>query len=224
MILRCIFALKGTLFRQLMFGFHGWMLILKLRVQHQTWTEVTFQSKSLKQPQAYFNRTRFYSIVLLACCNSKMEFSYAWIGNPGSTHDATVSPDLYQNSHKRPNGYCILGDSAFPIMEWLITPFRDCGNLNEQQKRFNHTHSQCRQVIERAFGMLRCRFRRLLRFEWRRMFMLVDSVLSARVLHNLCLPVRGILDVSDDNGRYFGQDDGFTEMETKFVEQMMHQL
>ncbi|XP_062574349.1 putative nuclease HARBI1 [Saccostrea cucullata] len=47
--------------------------------------------KALKhQPQAYYNRKKFYSVVLLACCNSKMEFTYVWTGNPGSTHDATI--------------------------------------------------------------------------------------------------------------------------------------
>lgn len=112
----------------------------------------------IKAPRQQPHRKKFYSIVLLAFCNSKMEFNYVWTGNPGSTHDATVlrSSDLF-NSDKIPNGYCILGDSAFPIMEWLITPFRDCGNLSQQQKRFNCIHSQCRQV--------KCRFRRLLRFE-----------------------------------------------------------
>lgn len=82
-------------------------------------------------------------------------------------------------------------------MEWLITPFRDCGNLSQQQKRFNRIHSQCRQVIERAFGMLKCRFRRLFRFESSDLTILVDSVLSACVLHNLCVLERDIFDVPD---------------------------
>lgn len=118
-----------------------------------------------------------------------MEFTYVWTGNPGSTHDATVlrSSDLFQNHDKIPNSYCLLGDSAFPILEWLITSFRDCGNLTQEQRRFNRVHSRCRQVIERTFGMLKCRFRRLLCFDSCDMNILVDSVLSACVLHNLCV-------------------------------------
>ena len=151
-------------------------------------------------PHAYFNRKKFYSIVLLASCNSRMEFNYVWTGNPGSTHDATVlrTSDLFENSDtKIPAGSYILGDSAFPIMGWLITPFRDCGNLTQQQKLFNKVHSQCRQVIERTFGMLKCRFRRLLRFESSDMNLLVDSVLSACVLHNLCILERDAFDFAD---------------------------
>jgi hypothetical protein len=74
-----------------------------------------------------------------------MEFNYVWTGNPGSTHNTTVlrSSDLFQNSNvKISPGYYLLGDSAFPILEWLITPFRDCGNLTRQQKLFNKTEPE----------------------------------------------------------------------------------
>lgn len=43
----------------------------------------------------YFNRKRFYSVILLASCNSNMEFNYLWTGNPGSCHDATVFKKLW---------------------------------------------------------------------------------------------------------------------------------
>ncbi|XP_062617902.1 putative nuclease HARBI1 [Saccostrea cucullata] len=185
----------------------------------------------VQQPQAYFNRKKFYSIVLLACCNSKMEFTYVWTGNPGSTHDATVLrfSDLFQNSNKIPNGYCILGDSAFPIMEWLITPFRDCGNLTQQQRRFNYVHSKCRQVIERAFGMLKCRFRRLLRFDSCNMHMLVNSVLAACVLHNLCMLKSDVFEVPEVNDAEICDDalfarDGQQIRGIQLRQQMMNQL
>ena len=160
-----------------------------------------------------------------------MEFTYVWTGNPGSTHDATVlrSSDLFQNHDKIPNSYCLLGDSAFPILEWLITPFRDCGNLTQEQRRFNRVHSRCRQVIERAFGMLKCRFRRLLRFDSCDMNILVDSVLSACVLHNLCVIERDAFDVPDVNEDEICQDgtfarDGHQLRGIQLRQQMMDQL
>ena len=168
------------------------------------------------QPYAYFNRKKIYSIILLGCCNSKMEINYVWTGNPGSTHDATVlrSSDLFQNSDvKIPADFYLLGNSAFPILDWLTTPFRDFGNLTLEQKRFNKAHSQCRQVIERAFGMLKCRFRRLLRFDISDITLLVDSVLSACVLHNLCLFENDVFEAAeieeDDvcNGDYYEREE-----------------
>ena len=43
----------------------------------------------------------------------------------------------------------------------MITPFKDHGNLTPQQLRFNFIHSSTRMVIERAFSLLKGRFRRL---------------------------------------------------------------
>ena len=43
----------------------------------------------------------------------------------------------------------------------MITPFKDRGNLTPQQPRFNFIHSSTRMVIERAFSLLKGRFRRL---------------------------------------------------------------
>jgi hypothetical protein len=53
-------------------------------------------------PYSYFDRKRFYSVVLLASCKANTEFNYVWTGNPGSTHDATVlrSSDLFQQSNE----------------------------------------------------------------------------------------------------------------------------
>lgn len=130
-----------------------------------------------------------------------MEFTYVWTGNPRSTHDATVlrMSDLFQNSDgKIPVGFVIWGDSAFPISQWLITLFRDCGNLTEQQRKFNREHSRSRQVINRSFGLLKCRFRRLLRFEFSNMKILVESILAACVLHNLCISDTDFIEVPDE--------------------------
>jgi hypothetical protein len=46
----------------------------------------------------------------------------------------------------------IIGDCAYPITSWLLTPYRENGNLNAVQKRYNYIHSSTRSVIERAFG------------------------------------------------------------------------
>lgn len=86
---------------------------------------------------AYYNRKKFHSLVLLATCDSNLCFTYAWTGNPGSTHDATVlrSSDLFQQADNLIEpGYYVLGDSAFPLTRWLITPFRDLGNLKSSKE------------------------------------------------------------------------------------------
>lgn len=52
---------------------------------------------------------------------------------------------------------------------------------------FNTTHAKARVPIERAFGLLKCRFRRLLRFDASDMNLIVDTILSACILHNICV-------------------------------------
>lgn len=100
--------------------------------------------------------------------------------------------ELFQNAEQLvPPGHYVLGDSAFPLLRWLLTSFRDYGNLTRQQKLFNRTLSKDRQVIERSFGLLKCTFRRLIKFDASDMEMIVNSILSACVLHNLCMQEEG---------------------------------
>lgn len=143
-----------------------------------------------ENPMAYYNQNKFYSIILLAVCDSKLNFTYVWAGNPGSSHDAAVlrTCSLFNKADDIiSNGHFILGDSAFPLLSWIITPFRNFGNLTADQRLFNTCHSKTRQVIERSFRLLKARFRRLTKFPARDLSLVVHSVLSACVLHNICI-------------------------------------
>ena len=143
-----------------------------------------------ENPNAYYNRKKFHSVVLLATCDANLQFTYVWTGNPGSTHDASVlrSSELFaQSAVLFPEGCYFLGDSAFPLLGWLVTPFKDYGNLSRNQRLFNVCHSKSRQVIERSFGLLKVRFRRLLRFDASDIKLIINTILSACVLHNICI-------------------------------------
>ncbi|XP_061186829.1 putative nuclease HARBI1 [Saccostrea echinata] len=119
-----------------------------------------------------------------------IKFTYVWTGNPGSTHDASVlrSSELFaQSGELFPQGFYLLGDSAFPLLGWLVTPFKDYGNLTRNQRLFNVCHSKSRPVIERSFGLLKIRFRRLLRLDASDIKLVINSIPSACVLHNICM-------------------------------------
>ncbi|KAJ8914145.1 hypothetical protein NQ315_016223, partial [Exocentrus adspersus] len=109
-------------------------------------------------------------------------------GEPGSIHDSRLlkKSSLYR---KCVNGYLgndfLLGDSAYPCLNWLIPPFRDNGNLTENQKLFNYRHSLSRVAIENAFGLLKGRFRRLKHFENDDIMFITKCVTAAAVLHNI---------------------------------------
>lgn len=65
-------------------------------------------------------------------------------------------------SHKLPqicgDRYHILGDNAYAIRSYLLTPYRDCGNLTESHKVFNKKLSGSRVLIENTFGIFKGRF------------------------------------------------------------------
>lgn len=87
---------------------------------------------------------------------------------PGRMHDARVfrNSRLFQMLTDRENPILLqcqhlIGDCAYPLMLNLMTPFRDNGHLSAAHVRYNVRLSSIRSIIERAFGLLKVKFRRL---------------------------------------------------------------
>lgn len=162
----------------------------------------------VENPNSYYNRKKFHSIVLQGICKDNLQFIHTNIGWPGRVHDAKV----LRNSSIWEEGYqkCrygrnhLLGDGAYPLKVWLITPYRDNGHLTRQQKYFNKCLSSKRQVIERAFGLLKGRFRRLKHINNRSVRSSCDTIQAACILHNLCIQneddIEEFLDQDDEDG------------------------
>lgn len=144
-----------------------------------------------ENPNAYFNRKKFHSIVLQAVCDADLKFTHINVGWPGRVHDAKVlrNSGLWNTGFVRcENGrYHIIGDAAYPAKEWLLTPYRDNGHLNPRQKNYNTCLSSKRQVIERTFALLKGRFRRLKYIHQQTLHEVCQTVLAACILHNVCL-------------------------------------
>ena len=110
-----------------------------------------------KHRHSYTNRKCWTSMILQAVISSDKLFIDVFVAYPGSVHDARVfrNSGLYEDTSSNPisrfpnRELYILGDSAYPLLLWLITPYRDTGRLTHQQKRFNYRHSAARIVVER---------------------------------------------------------------------------
>ena len=80
----------------------------------------------------------------------------------------------------------MLGDPAYPLLQWLMKGFPDNGNLTRLEKRFNYRLSKARVVVEHTYGRLKGRWRCLLK----RLDVATDSVPglvgACCVLHNMC--------------------------------------
>lgn len=83
---------------------------------------------------------------------------------PGSVHDSRIlkNSKLYEKFREGelpslPNGI-ILGDSGYPLLEWLLLPFVEHPVMTEAQKLYNKAHKSARAVIDRIIGILKRRW------------------------------------------------------------------
>lgn len=118
----------------------------------------------IKPPEAengyvYYNRKHFYSINALAACDADMKFVFVDAQYPGSVHDSAVWQMARLESLIKDDGSTfILGDSGYPSTNTILTPV-DRPTPDSSEERYNNAHKHTRNIIERAFGLLKMRFR-----------------------------------------------------------------
>nr|XP_047141117.1 uncharacterized protein LOC124816125 [Hydra vulgaris] len=115
----------------------------------------------------YFNYKKTHSIVLLAVCNAKYEFTMVDIGDSGRQSDGSVfnncslgyaiennklnipDPEYIGNSEKV-LPYVLVADDAFGLKRHMMKPYPN-QNILLDQKIFNYRLSRARRVIENTF-------------------------------------------------------------------------
>lgn len=118
----------------------------------------------------YFNYKKFYSIVLLAVCDAKYNFTYVHIGAYGSESDGGIfrksdfgcrlqdgTLDLPKNMLLPGTNILFpsffVGDEAFPLSENVLRPYSG-RFLSEDKQIFNYRLSRARRCIENSLGTL----------------------------------------------------------------------
>ncbi|XP_071483870.1 putative nuclease HARBI1 [Diadema antillarum] len=147
-----------------------------------------------ENPQVYVNRKGKHSINVQAIVNADLQFVNVVAKWPGSSHDAFI----WENSNicsdlrngRLPSGW-LIGDSGYPLQPWLMTPVPHPASPAEE--RYNAAFARTRVSVERAFGVLKARFRCLdssggvLCYSPERV---CKIIMSCCVLHNICMERR----------------------------------
>lgn len=143
----------------------------------------------------FINRKGFHSLNAQIICDADLRILSVNANWPGSSHDSFVWRNsqikrhlLDQHNRGELRGSWLIGDSGYPLQPILITPVSN-PPPNSPQSNFNKAHIQARNTVERCIGVLKTRFRcllreRTLRYEPR----FIGSIMNACcVLHNLCI-------------------------------------
>ncbi|XP_061400878.1 putative nuclease HARBI1 [Musca vetustissima] len=150
-------------------------------------------SQPIKDSISYYNRKGTYSLVVQTIVDSNMRFIDVFAGYPGRCHDASVwnnSPirKAIINNEIRILPEChLLGDGAYPLETFLMTPYKDNGYLTREQKRFNYVLSSTRVFVEQAFGILKKKFRILNYIEIQNVALAKQIIMACCVLHNIII-------------------------------------
>ncbi|XP_067217025.1 uncharacterized protein [Linepithema humile] len=150
---------------------------------------IPIQTPCHKIRSTYVNRHDETAITLQGICDAENRFIDVFTGISSKIHDARI----YKMSFIRKNvcemgdQYHLIGDAAYPLSVNLITPYKDCDTLTATQKKFNNAFCKARVKIENTFGLLKTRFRQLIRLEMWSVLKMSKFIIACYVMHNLCV-------------------------------------
>lgn len=149
----------------------------------------------------YYNRKGWYSVLLQAIVDHRGRIWNVNVGWPGKVHDARVLSNsviyrsgengtLFPDWTERFNGVdvplCLLGDPAYPLLNWLMKPYSEGPTVTQAERQFNYRLSRARMTVECAFGRLKGRWRCLLKRNDTHLTLLPTMITACCVLHNIC--------------------------------------
>ncbi|XP_025266103.1 putative nuclease HARBI1 [Camponotus floridanus] len=149
-------------------------------------THIRVQSFGGENAELFRNRKGYFSFNIQVVCNSNLEIIDIVARWQGSVHDSTI----FNNSRLRANfengmygNSLLLGDSAYPLKRYLVTPL--LAPQTAAEHLYNEAHIRTRNTIERLFGIWKRRFPILalvMRYHQHR---IMNIIIATAVLHNI---------------------------------------
>lgn len=150
------------------FGENGSMLVQALVDSEGRFLDISAGWPSTMNPAAILRQTRLYSGV---------EKSRELLNGPSYTLSDGYSIPQY-----------IMGDSCFPLLPWLLTPYDEHDSFGSAQREFNAAHRRAMGLVDTAFGRVKARWQLLAR-TWKEecVEFLPFVIVMGCVLHNFLI-------------------------------------
>lgn len=133
-------------------------------------------------------------LLLLQICDSDLKILNVCAKFPGSVHDShiwrlSLVQDVLKHLHSvGKTSYFLLSDSGYGLKPWLMTPIYE-PRENSPESRYNKWFCTTRSIIERCNGVLKMRFRcllkhRVLHYSPEKAASIINACV---ILHNICI-------------------------------------
>lgn len=161
----------------------------------------------------FINRKGFHSINVQIICDHLLKIRSLYANFGGSTHDSYIwrrceAKMFVNNLYNSNESSWFIGDAGYPLQPFLLTPFRIAEN--QSQQNYNNAHCRARNCVERCIGLLKTRFRCLLkersqRYDKNFVCLIIKACV---VLHNMCVEANiPFIEEFEDEGNIEGNID-----------------
>ncbi|KAJ8913076.1 hypothetical protein NQ315_006577 [Exocentrus adspersus] len=165
----------------------------------------------------YVNRKGYHSINTQLVCDANMKILNVNARFPGSVNDmyiwnhSILKDTMTGIGRQHPNEFYLLGDSGYALRPWLQIPLAN--PEPGPQEQYNQALIRTRCVIERCIGLLKMRFRCLLKHRVLHYKPTTASKIinACAVLHNICVT---------NNIVAIHEDDHYPEIEIEIFNQI----
>ena len=151
-------------------------------------SHIPIQSPGGTDAELFRCRKTFFSFNTQFVCDERLRIIDVVSGWPGSTHDSRIwnNSKLITDFETGVRQGILLGDSAYPLTPYLMTPYPHPPNSRAKGK-FNKALCKARGSIERCIGVLKRRWPCLSRGLRCSHTNVPNIIVACAVLHNLCI-------------------------------------
>ena len=119
--------------------------------------------------EIFYCRKGFYAVNIQSTCDANMFFTWIGQGRPGTVWDGNAIANEDLTTTLLPNlpaPYFIVNDSGYRGTAKMLGPYkrgRGDPELSPPKRRFNYVHALLRGIIEKTFGVIKAKFRWMLK-------------------------------------------------------------